>query len=158
MIIEKILLPLQPFVIPINGLTQGSTQFSLHAGKEFFGSFEHSEILDADLDVEVEVKKSLRSIVVDCTVSGFVTVLCDRCFEELKMAVDTGFTLNVGSAADSYGEETSTDAETVPFPSDGGGLDIGQAVYDYVNTSLPLRRVHPEGECNPETLRYLNVD
>ena len=30
-----------------------------------------------------------------------------------------------------------------------------QVVYDYVCLSLPLQRVHEEGECNPDAMRYL---
>ena len=34
--------------------------------------------------------------------------------------------------------------------------DLSQAVYDYVCLSLPIQRVHPEGECNPDTVRFLS--
>ena len=36
------------FIIPLNGLTAGKNEFFLHAGKEFFDSFENEEIFDAD--------------------------------------------------------------------------------------------------------------
>ncbi|MBQ1648310.1 MAG: DUF177 domain-containing protein, partial [Bacteroidales bacterium] len=34
-------------------------------------------------------------------------------------------------------------------------LDLGQIVYDYICLSLPMQRVHPEGKCNPDTVRFL---
>ena len=34
-------------------------------------------------------------------------------------------------------------------------LDLSQAIYDYVCLSLPMQRVHAEGECNPDTVRFL---
>ena len=54
------------FIIPLNGLAAGETRFSWHAGKEFFDSFENTEILDADVDIEVRVEKSGRYLGVDC--------------------------------------------------------------------------------------------
>ena len=30
-----------------------------------------------------------------------------------------------------------------------------QIVYDYVCISLPIQRVHEDGDCNPVALRYL---
>ena len=35
-------------------------------------------------------------------------------------------------------------------------LNLNQFVYDYICLSLPLVKVHPEGKCNPEMLRYLS--
>ena len=83
------------FIIPLNGLAAGETRFSWHAGKEFFDSFENSEILDAQLDIEVRVEKSGRYIGVDCFVTGKVVVECDRCLEELEMPVDLEVLLSV---------------------------------------------------------------
>ena len=36
----------EKFIIPLNGLTAGKNEFFLHAGKEFFDSFENTEILE----------------------------------------------------------------------------------------------------------------
>ncbi len=157
MIIEKKLLPLQPFVIPLNGLTQGGNQFDWHADGTFFGNFDNSEILSAELDAEMYVEKASRYIGVDCHLSGWVKVLCDRCLEDLQLPVDTGFKLSV-----KYGDKASAadagDREIVMVPEGESDLDLSQIVYDYVCTSLPMRRVHPDGECNPETLKYLSSE
>jgi uncharacterized metal-binding protein YceD (DUF177 family) len=40
---------------------------------------------------------------------------------------------------------------------DPAALDMRQVVYDYVYMSLPIQRVHPEGECDPETVKYLSA-
>ena len=146
---------MQPFVIPLNGLTQGGTQFEWRADGKFFGNSGNSEILDASIEVTAHVQKAPRFLGVECVISGSVTVLCDRCLEELVLPVDTGFALSV-----KFGEgEESADAgdrEIVMLPEGSSELDLGQFVYDYTCISLPMRRVHPEGECNPEALKYLS--
>lgn len=102
-----------------------------HADGQFFASFENSEIKDADLDIAVDIDNDEFEIAVECRIQGTVTVICDRCLEDLVLPVSTSF------------EEDET-------------LDLNQDIYDFVCLSLPMRRVHPDGECNEETLRYLS--
>ena len=156
MIIEKKLLPLQPFVIPLSGLAQGGTQFNWRADGKFFGNSGNTDILDADLEVGVHVEKALRFFGVDATLKGGVKVLCDRCLEELKLPVDTGFRLSVKFGGNAETADAG-DREIVMVPEGSPELDLAQFVYDYTCISLPMRRVHPEGECNPEALKYLSV-
>ncbi len=151
------------FVVPLNGLTPGRTQFRRRIGKEFFEHFENSEILDAGLDVDVIVEKSGRFIGVDCTVEGEVTVTCDRCLEDLVLPVDTGFKLSVKFGADAREGREGSDGteggrEIVCLPMSDTDLDLSQTVYDYVCLSLPVQRVHEEGGCNPEALKYLSSE
>lgn len=122
---------MQPFVIPVKGLKDGSNHFDWHADGEFFKTFETSEILDADLQISVDVVNEETGIDVKCRIDGTVVVICDRCLENLTLPVHTSF-----------------DGE--------GNLDLNQDIYDYVCISLPMQRVHPEGECNEDTLKYLS--
>ena len=36
-----------------------------------------------------------------------------------------------------------------------GELDISQLIYDYVYLHLPLKKVHPDGECDPEMMEKM---
>ena len=143
------------FVIPLNGLAAGENGFSWHAGKEFFENFENSEILDAQLDADVRVEKSGRYVGVDCYVEGEVVVECDRCLDDLVMPVDVEIRLSV-----KYGDEESSEEpqpgerEVIFIPDTQAELDMSQIIYDYVCLSLPMQRVHEEGECNPEAMKY----
>lgn len=145
------------FIIPLNGLTAGENKFFWQAGKEFFDSFENSEILDAQLDIETCVEKSGRYIGVDCGVSGKVVVECDRCLEDLEMPVELDIRLSVKFGdADSSDEVQDGDREVIFIPVENTELDMKQVVYDYVCLSLPLQRVHEDGECNPDAIKYLD--
>jgi uncharacterized metal-binding protein YceD (DUF177 family) len=142
------------FIIPLNGLAAGETRFFWQAGKEFFDSFENSEILDAHLDADVRVEKSGRYIGVDCDVRGDVTVECDRCLDELDMPVDVEIMLSV-----KYGNEESSEEpqqgerEVIFIPETDAEMDMSQIIYDYVCLSLPMQRMHEPGECNPEVMK-----
>jgi len=108
-----------------------------HLDGEFFAQFEGTEILDADIEVEAEITDSW-SVCVSCDIRGTVKVLCDRCMGELTLPVETSF------------EEEDYEV--------GAQLDLSQDIYDYVCTSLPLHKVHPDGECDPEVVRHLGVN
>ena len=146
------------FIVPLNGLAQGRTEFRRRVGKEFFEHFENSEILEAGLDVDVLVEKSGRYIGVDCTIEGDVTVICDRCLEDLTLPVSTGFKLSVKFGSAGEGSEMEGEREIVVLPVTDADLDLAQTVYDYICLSLPVQKVHEEGGCNPEALKYLSSE
>ena len=136
MIIEKILLPLQPFEIPVKGLKNGKNVFHWHSDGSFFREFGESGILDADLEIAAEVDYEDYSVTLACRIDGSVVVACDRCLEDLTLPVHAAY------ERDDYG--------------DARILDLSQDIYDEVCVSLPLRKVHPDGECNAETMKYLS--
>ena len=146
------------FIIPLNGLTAGENRFFWKAGKEFFEGYENTEVLDAQLDIEVSAEKSGRYIGVDCDIHGWLVVECDRCLEDLNMPIDVTVRLSVKfGEADSSEEIQEGEREVMFIPVDNTELDMSQIVYDYVCTSLPIQRVHEEGGCNPEAMRYFGV-
>ena len=49
-------------------------------------------------------------------------------------------------------------AEVIYLPESEGEYDLSQVVYDYICTSLPVQRVHPDGLCNTEVMKYLNSE
>ena len=126
---------MQPFIVKLFGLPTGKREFAWQADREFFARFGNKDILDADIRVEAELVNHGATIDVACDIEGSVTVPCDRCLDDLVIPVETSF------------EETC-----VPEDEE---LDLSQDVYDYVCTSLPLQRVHQDGECNSETVKYL---
>ena len=98
------------FVIPMNGLTPGRTEFRRKVGKEFFESFDNTEILDSDVDVLITVEKSNRYIGVDVDLKGHVTVSCDRCLEDVQVPLELDFDERVQTG----GDESPAAAESVP--------------------------------------------
>ena len=130
---------MNPFIIPLNDWAAGERKFHSHAGLEFFQQFDNSEILDADVSVEITVVKDGRNKVeADLHLKGTVTVPCDRCLDPVEIPVEA------------QPEETlSPGAGEVEW-------DLSQAVYDFVCLSLPLQRLHPQGKCDPDTVRFLS--
>ena len=145
------------YTLPLNGLAQGRTVFDWKAGKEFFEAFDNADILSSALDVHVTVEKSGRYIGIDLDIEGYVTVPCDRCLEDLDLPVEASpkFSVKFG-ASPSEEDLMEGDRGIIMLPDSNTDLDLGQIVYDFISISLPLVRVHADGGCNPEALKYLN--
>ena len=160
MFIGFFLLTLQPFIIALNGLTAGKTQFRWHAEGQFFSGFENSEILDADVDVDVIVEKSGRYIGVDLDIEGKVTVECNRCLADLELPVSASpkFSVKFGESSEKEDITNEGEREIIFLPEADTDMDLSQIIYDYVCISLPLSRVHEDGGCDPETVKYLSTE
>ena len=171
MIFQKYLLPLRSylfmgdmkdaFIIPLNGLKQGRTRFSWKAGAEFFRNFDNKDIKDAEILVDVEVEKSGTYLGIDAVVSGNLTVACDRCGADVSLPVRSRISQSIKFGTEPVsGEEIvvseEDEKETVYLPEDGGELDMSQTVYDFACLALPMKKVHPDGECDPVALRFLS--
>ena len=136
MTLDKKLLSLQPFIVKLNALARGASHLEWDAGREFFAGFDNSEVLDADIHVDAVMHNRGATVEAECEISGTVTVPCDRCLEDLVIPVETSF------------DET--------YVPESDELDLSQDVYDFVMVSLPMQRVHEEGGCNQETLKFLS--
>ena len=142
--------------IPVRGLPLGESTFRFEIGKPFFQAFENSQIKDADCSVKVTVVRHQTLLDVVCEVTGFVIVECDRCLEDLTLKVDIAPRLTVGFGNVEVDDVSDGDADVLVIDRSASELNLEQFVYDYVCLSLPLVKVHPEGRCNPEMLRYLS--
>ena len=145
------------YVIPLNGWAAGEREYHWQAGNEFFQQFDNTEILDAAVEVEARAVKSGHYIGVDLDIRGSVTVACDRCLEDLQLPVEAhpSFSVKYGEKAAAEEEMREGSREIILVSVADTELDLSQAIYDYVCLSLPMQRVHEEGGCNPDTVRFL---
>ncbi len=142
-------------VIPVRGLPLGESTFRFEIGKPFFQAFENNQIKDADCSVKVSVIRHQTLLDVVCEVFGFVVVECDRCLDDLTLKVDIAPRLTVGFGSVDVDEEAQGEEDILVIDRSESELDLDQFVYDYVCLGLPMVKVHPEGKCNPEMLRFL---
>ena len=105
-------------------------------GKEFFDIFENTEILDARLDTVTVAEKSGHGVRMDCRISGYVSVACDRCMEPVRIPVDTSALLDLKfGAAEEKTAEDETGREIIRFGNDDTDFDLAQVIYDFLDNS-----------------------
>lgn len=145
------------YVIPLNGWAASERKvFRWEAGIEFFQQFDNQEFLGAGIVIDAVAVRKDGSIDTDLGIRGFVKVRCDRCLGELELPVEvqTPLSIVLGAEVASPAAEDGDREVIVPEASDSE-VDLRQVIYDYVCLSLPLQKVHAEGECDPDTVRFL---
>ena len=57
----------------------------------------------------------------------------------------------------SYAADADEDGadEVILLDSSSADIDLSQIIYDYVNLSLPIKKVHPDGQCDPVMMEKL---
>ena len=142
------------YLIALNGWAASQrAEFRWKAGTEFFQQFDNQEILDADITIDAVAVKTGHSMDIDLDVRGHVKVRCDRCLGDLVLPVETEALLTLRPDGE---DSTEGEREIIVPDASATEMDFRQVIYDYVCLSLPMQRVHPEGECDPDTVSFLS--
>lgn len=142
------------FLIPVSGLALGVHDFKFDIKDAFFAEMDYSEVKQGNVNVEVNVVREERMMTLTFQARGTVRVPCDRCADEFDIPIQSEqvFTIKLGS------EEVEESDDMVVVPADQHAYDIRSLVYEYIILAIPIHRVHPEGECNPEVLALISHD
>lgn len=145
----------EEFTITFGGLKAGNYSYEFRLNKRFLDMFGYEGISNADIGLEVYLKKSSRLLEFDFILKGTATVECDRCLDDLDIPVDYSSRLIVKL-------ENTTDFEDdiIFMKPDSTEINISKYVYENIVFSLPARKIHPEDKngkslCNPQMLEKL---
>ena len=148
---------LSKYRIVYQGLSEGLHEFEFDIDDKFFELLEYSEIKKGKLKANVLLKKKSTFLELDFNIKGYVEVVCDRCLDEYNQPIKFEGKLFVKFSEQ---EDEQVDDVIYLLPADHE-LDIAHYLYESIDLSIPLKRVHPrnrKGEltCNPEMLEKLN--
>jgi len=131
------------FKLPLKTMPEGTQVFNYHLDKQFFENMESTDIHDADLNVELTVthKHGLYSLAF--VVAGTVTLICDRCLDDLIYPIDATYNITV-----KYGDDYSETDDQLIIPESTPTLNVSYMIYDTAVLAVPLKHVHPAGKCN----------
>ncbi len=142
---------LEAYKIDLKALQGNEMALSLVADNEFFAAVQGPEIEQGAVNVDVLVKEAGDSFMVDFQFEGEVQVICDRCLEPMMIPVSGDSCTRV-----KFGEEYDDDGEVIVVPEKEGILDLSWLVYEQIALQIPIRHVHPEGECSAEMQKALS--
>ena len=140
--------------IQFSSLKSGKYKYSYKLDESFFSEFKNEDLREGDVDFEVHLEKTERTMLFTFSFSGTVKSKCDRCLGEIDVPVRGEQVLCV-KLSDT---ETSDNEDVLILPENAYKLDLAQWMYEYVVVALPLRVVHEESECDPEMLKYLTEE
>lgn len=132
------------FKLPLKSLSPGSSTYSYKLGKQFFSNMESADIRDADLDVTLTVVYKDDIYALHFDIAGTITLICDRCLDDLILPVETSYDISV-----EYGDDYNDDSDTLlVIPATDNFLNVAYMIYDTVALTIPMKHVHPMGKCN----------
>lgn len=131
------------FRLQLKTLSEGVHEFDYHLDKQFFVNMENGDIHDADLDVKLTV--TYKNDIYDLAfhVTGTITLICDRCLDDLIQPVDTTYDIAV-----KFGDDYDETDELLTIPSNDPTLNVSYMIHDTVSLAIPIKHVHPLGKCN----------
>ena len=133
------------FSIDYVSLSSGLHTFDFEVDDTLFADMESNEIKGGECKVHVCLNCSDAKLDINVMISGSVVVECDRCLEDCSIPVDYSglLTVRFSDLQHDYDGDTMWIAK-------GDQLSLKQYIYESIVISLPYRRVHEEGGCNPE--------
>jgi uncharacterized metal-binding protein YceD (DUF177 family) len=138
---------LSQYTLPFSGLSEGKHQFDFTADDRFFAEFETSEVEKGELMIQVELEKRSTYLSLTFSIKGTVELVCDRCLENFNYPLESNRKLLVKFSE----KQIEDEAELIYLHPNDFQVEIAQYIYEFVILSLPIRRVHPDGD-NGETL------
>lgn len=142
------------FLIPVSGLALGSHSYQFEINDGFFAEREYSEIQQGKVAVSLDIDRQETLMVLHFGIEGTVRVACDRCADEFDLPIrdEREFFLKLGTE----NAQESDDVEVVQ--AEQADYDISSLVYEFIILAVPMHRVHPEGQCNPEVMAMLTAE
>ena len=138
----------QKYSIAYKGLKNGLHEVDFDVDGALFKAYESKQIKDGRCKVHVDIDKSDTQLILDVTIDGHVVCECDRCLEDCTIPVHFDGRLTV-FVSDHQGEY---DGDNMWVSPDEEDINLMQYISESIVLSLPYRRVHPDGECDPDMM------
>ncbi len=140
------------YLIPVSGLALGNHSYQYEINDDFFAGMDYSEVQQGKVKVNLDIERQETMLSLHFDLQGSVRVTCDRCADEFDLPIESQQEFFIKLATENA--EESDDVAVVP--ADLGEYDLRPLVYEYIILAIPMHRVHPEGQCNPEVIAMLN--
>ena len=137
--------------LELRNMPVGVQQFNYIVGNEFFRQMESADIRSGEVSVALTVVRNNEAFDLTFVMEGHIIVGCDRCLDDLRQEISTEYHTVLR-----YGEEYNEhNDEEIIIPEGERSFDLSHIIYDTIALTIPLKHVHPDGECNAEMMERL---
>ncbi len=141
---------LDRYKVDFRAVATGTQEYEWHVDTDFFAGVQSADIQSGEADVTLCVKPVGGAMEMLFHIEGEVQVACDRCLEPMSLRVSLHREL-----AARWGGEYEDDGESITVPEDTGEVNVAWNIYELISLEVPLRHVHPDGQCSGEVERLL---
>jgi uncharacterized protein len=127
-------------------LADKTHHFAFELDRAFFEQFDQELIPDGKIHADVTLIKTDRLMTLDFDLQGTVRQICDRSLDEYDQEVDAQEQLLVR-----YGDQNlELDDNVLQITPDTQTLPIAQHLFDYIGLALPMKKLHPRFQNEPD--------
>lgn len=149
---------LRTFRVDLKNLSPSATyKFDYVLDDDFFERVDGPEVRKGMVNVALSVAQVSSVFEMVFCMNGKITVTCDRCLDDMEIPIVTENRLIV-TLGEMYAE---TSDEQIIISEEEGFINIAWYLYEFIALAIPIKHVHPPGDCNEimaSRLRELCVD
>jgi len=140
--------------ISLRSLPEGNSSYDYLIDNEFFKLINDndSDLKRGKVNVILNVQRKGNIFDMKFELNGNVFIPCDRCLDDIQIEILSGNRLIV-----KFGKEYSEESdEIVIIPETEGEINVAWFLYEFISLSIPMKHVHPPGQCNKMMTSKLN--
>ena len=142
---EKVMGRFDPYLVDFRNMAQAEVRtYEYLLENKFFIDIDGPEVQKGKVRVTLKLEHKISSFLLSFHLAGVVYVSCDRCLDDMEIAIETNNRLIVKLGKE-YAEESD---EVLVISEDEGTLNLAWFLYEFVALAIPMKHVHPPGKCN----------
>ncbi len=144
---------LDTYIINVRNIKAAPLHRTFKLDDKFFNDLDQNEIKGGNAEAVLTLSHTMgSSYEATYTIRGTVTVACDRCLDDLTIPVDVEKTIVLKDEAN----DSPTPDDNTQYV-ENGCYDAAWELYELIELSLPIQRVHDIADCDPEVIKRLNL-
>jgi len=139
------------YKIFLKGIQPDIQELDFDLDQAFFKAIDSPEVSKGVVHVHLLINNKPDRFEFKFDINGYALVPCDRCLDDVKVPISTKETLYV-----KFGDEYADDGDNVVvIPEKEGEINVVWFLFEFIALQIPIKHVHPTGECNKPMLSKL---
>ncbi|HLP04904.1 MAG TPA: DUF177 domain-containing protein [Paludibacter sp.] len=133
----------EQYNIKLKDISQDTQTLEFDLDDVYFKKIDSPEVQKGNVKAKVTVQKKLSTYEINFVLDGTIIIPCDRCLDDMEQPIHYKEKLQVR-----FGDTFSEEDEIVIVPEAEGAINIAWFLYEFIVLNIPIKHVHPAGECN----------
>ncbi len=129
--------------IGLKDISNETRVFEFDLDDSYFKRIDSPEVQKGNVKAKVSVQKKLTTFELQFVIDGIILIPCDRCLDDMEQPIHYKEKLQVR-----FGDKFSEEDEIVIIPESEGAINVAWFLYEFIVLNIPIKHVHPVGECN----------
>lgn len=129
--------------IILKEIVDGVRVFEFDLDDTYFAKIDSPEVKKGNVKAKVNVQKKIATYELAFKLEGIILIPCNRCLDDMEQGIRHEEKIEV-----KFGSTYAEENEIVVVPEAEGSINIAWFLYEFIVLNIPIKHVHPPGECN----------